>query len=236
MFAIRTAAWTAAFFLFTLFFLVTVPFLTPFGGKTIRHFLQTWLDGHAWLCSTILGIRSHVTGVVPKGAHIIAVKHQSMYETIESARISHLPIMVMKRELSRIPLFGLVTQLYGVITVDRNSGSKAVRHLVNEGKRARLEQRSIVIFPEGTRVAVGQAPPVRGGFYALYRSLGLPVVPVAMDSGRLWGKVAPRAPGTIHFVIGETIPAGLKRDELDARVHAGINALEPAASTAKPRP
>jgi len=73
---------------------------------------------------------------------------------------------------------------------------------------------------------VGQTPALQAGFAGLYKALGLSVVPVAVDSGRLWGRNLPRDSGTVHVVIGEPIPAGLSRDEIEARVHAAINALE----------
>ena len=73
---------------------------------------------------------------------------------------------------------------------------------------------------------VGETPPLRSGFAALYRAIGLPVVPVAVDTGILWGRGLAHQPGTVTIKIGQTIPAGLKRDEVEARVHAAINALE----------
>ena len=72
----------------------------------------------------------------------------------------------------------------------------------------------------------GETPPLQAGFAGLYKALGLPVVPVAMDSGRFWGRNLPKGSGTVRFLIGEPIPAGLKREEIEARVHAAINALE----------
>jgi 1-acyl-sn-glycerol-3-phosphate acyltransferase len=91
----------------------------------------------------------------------------------------------------------------------------------------------VIIFPEGTRVAPGETPPLRAGFAGLYRALGLPVVPVAVDSGRLWGRGVVKRSGTVTFKVGETIPPGLQRDEAERRVHAAINALELAP---QPRP
>jgi 1-acyl-sn-glycerol-3-phosphate acyltransferase len=82
-------------------------------------------------------------------------------------------------------------------------------------------------------VRVGQRPPLRPGFAGLYRALGLPVVPVAVDSGGLWGPGFIHRSGTVTFKVGETIPTGLKRDDVESRVHAAINVLEsaPQAST-----
>ena len=94
------------------------------------------------------------------------------------------------------------------------------------------EGRPIAIFPEGTRVAVGTAPPLQPGFAGLYRALGLPVVPVAVDSGRLWPRNAfVKRPGIVTMRFEERVPPGLKRGELEAAVHAAINSLDPARVT-----
>jgi 1-acyl-sn-glycerol-3-phosphate acyltransferase len=156
---------------------------------------------------------------------LIAVKHESMYETLQMARLADTPVIVLKRELAEIPLFGRLTRRYGVIPVDRSAGAKALRAMIEEGKVATAEGRSVIIYPEGTRVSAGTNPPLRSGFAGLYRALGLPVVPVAVDSGRLWGKGLVKRSGVIHFRVGEPIPPGLKREEVEARVHSAINAF-----------
>ncbi|MBA2770952.1 MAG: 1-acyl-sn-glycerol-3-phosphate acyltransferase, partial [Sphingomonas sp.] len=120
---------------------------------------------------------------------------------------------------------------YGVIPVDRGAGAKALREMMKLGREAARQGRPVMIFPEGTRVPPGARPPLGSGFAGLYRALGLPVVPVAVDSARLWGRGLVKRSGTIHFKVGETIPPGLKRAEIEQRVHAAINALE----TAPPR-
>ena len=160
---------------------------------------------------------------------LIAVKHGSMYETLEALRIARTPVVVLKHELSSLPLFGWLTRRYGVIPVDRGAGAKALREMMKLGRQAVANGRPVIIFPEGTRVPAGSTPPLGSGFAGLYRALGLPVVPVAVDSARLWGRGLVKRSGTIHFKVGETIPPGLKRDEVERRVHAAINALESGA-------
>ena len=196
------------------------------GRKPTLAIVLGWVDFHHWLARLVLGIRVRVEGEVPPGCHLIAVKHQSMFETLEMVRIGRLPVIVLKKELSDIPFFGFLTRRYGVISVERSAGAKALRARVEEGQQAIATGRPVIIYPEGTRVRVGQAPPLRSGFAALYRALGLPVVPVAVDSGRLWGRGLVHRSGTVTFRIGETIPAGLPRKEIEARVHAAINLLE----------
>ncbi len=188
--------------------------------------VRGWMNSYRWLTRNLLGIETRVQGQVPGGPHLVAVKHQSMFETLEVARLTGLPIVVYKKELSRIPLFGQVTRAYGVIAVEREAGAKALRHLVAEGKKAAADQRSVIIYPEGTRVAVGTTPPLQSGFAGLYRALGMPVLPVAIDSGRLWTRGWVKKRGTINIVIGEPIPAGLGREEVERRVHTAINAIE----------
>jgi 1-acyl-sn-glycerol-3-phosphate acyltransferase len=151
-----------------------------------------------------------------------------MLETVEMVRLSNLPVIVIKKELADLPLFGWMTRLYGVIPVERSAGAKALRALVEEGRQALATGRPVIIYPEGTRVRVGETPKLRSGFAALYRALGLPVVPVAVDSGRLWGRGLVHRSGTVTLKVGETIPPGLKRDEIERRVRAAINALESA--------
>jgi 1-acyl-sn-glycerol-3-phosphate acyltransferase len=149
-----------------------------------------------------------------------------MYETLEMVRLTRLPVVVMKKELADIPLFGFLTRQYGVIPVERTAGARALRAMVAAGKDAIASGRPVIIFPEGTRVPPGEAPPLRAGFAGLYRALGLPVVPVAVDSGRLWGRGLIHRGGTVTFKVGETIPPGLRRDDAERQVHAAINALE----------
>jgi 1-acyl-sn-glycerol-3-phosphate acyltransferase len=195
--------------------------------------VRKWMEVHRWLTRHLLHIETRVEGAVPDGPHLVAVKHQSMFETLEVARLTGLPIVVYKKELSRIPLFGEVTRAYGVIAVDRDAGAKALRALVAEGRKAAADKRSVIIYPEGTRVAVGETPPLQSGFAGLYRALGLPVLPVAIDSGRLWGRGIVKHEGTITIIFGEPIPPGLGRAAIEARVHAAINAIELGA---EPRP
>ena len=222
----RSLLYAAIFYPATVLWVLTGLVATFLGQKPTLAVVLSWVDFHHWLTTNILGIRLHVEGTIPPGPHLIAVKHQSMFETLEMVRLSHLPVIVMKKELSDIPLFGFMTRRYGVIPIERTAGAKALRAMVAAGKTAVASGRPVIIFPEGTRVPVGSAPPLKSGFAALYRALGLPVVPVAVDSGKVWGRGFVHRSGTITFRIGATLPAHLPRTEIEARVHAAINALE----------
>ncbi len=200
------------------------------GTAPMRAVVHGWADFHHYLARYLLGIRTQVSGEMPPGPLLIAVKHESMFETIEILRLANTPAVVMKRELSSMVLFGWITRRYGVIPVDREAGARALRELLADGRAAAASGRPIVIFPEGTRVPHGERAPLGAGFAGLYRAVGLPVVPIAVDSGKLWTRGLLKKRGTIAFRIGEVIPAGLSRDEIEARVLAEINALNASAS------
>lgn len=227
---IRSLLFNLIFYPGTLLFSLAGMAVSLAGTSPVRAVVLGWSAFHRRLSHSLLGIQQRVDGTIPPGPLLIAVKHQSMYETIEMLRLAETPVIVVKRELSEMPLFGWMTRRYGVIPVDRKAGAKALRVMLARGREAIAEQRPLIIFPEGTRVPPGQAPPLQAGFAGLYRALGLPVVPVAVDSGRLWGRGLAKRSGTITFLVGETIPPGLKRDEIERRVHAAINALESSAA------
>lgn len=226
MAALSSLLYAAIFYPATMLWVLAGIVAAMFGRRPTLAVVLSWADLHHWLAQRVLGIRVRVEGGIPEGPCLIAVKHQSMLETLEMVRITHLPVIVIKKELADIPLFGWMTRRYGVIAVERSAGTRALRALVEEGKSAIATGRSVIIYPEGTRVAVGETPELRSGFAALYRALGLPVVPVATDSGRLWGRGFIHRPGTVTLKVGETIPAGLKRADVEARVHAAINLFE----------
>jgi 1-acyl-sn-glycerol-3-phosphate acyltransferase len=231
MAALRSLLFTAIFYPATLLWVLAGIVGSLFGRKATLAVVLSWVGLFHRLCTHVLGIRTRVEGEVPAERCVIAAKHQSMFETIEMVRLTRLPIIVLKRELADVPLFGWMTRRYGVIPVDRTAGAKALRNLVAQGKAAASTGRPILIFPEGTRVPVGETPPLQSGFAALYRAVGLPVVPVAVDSGRIWGRGLVKRAGTVTFRIADPIPAGLPRGEIEHRVHAAINSLESAPET-----
>jgi 1-acyl-sn-glycerol-3-phosphate acyltransferase len=224
---LRSILFALLFYPGTLLYVLSVIAVAPIGDRPVQAVVHAWSAFHNWLVRNVVGIRIEWDGAIPDGPYLIAVKHQSMMEAVDTLHFANTPVVVMKRELTVIPLFGWVTRRYGVIGVDRDAGASALRAMMVEAKAAIAGGRPVIIFPEGTRVAYGESPPLQPGFAGLYRALGLPVVPVAHDVGRLWHKGFLKRSGTVHFEVGEVIPSGLKRDEVEARVHAAINALTP---------
>ncbi|MGZ8283984.1 MAG: lysophospholipid acyltransferase family protein [Allosphingosinicella sp.] len=204
--------------------------LSLLGTGAVRAQAHGWARANRICSRWLLGIRTRIEGQLPQGPVLVAIKHQSMYETLEVMLILREPAVVLKRELADLPLWGWVVQRYGSIPVDRRGGAHALRRMMRAAQAAIAEGRPIVIYPEGTRVAPGEQPPLQSGFAGLYRALKLPVVPVALDSGRLWPRHKfVKRPGIVTMRFGEPIPPGLPRAEIEAIVHAAINQLEPKA-------
>ncbi len=227
MIGLRSALFALIFYTGTAVAVLTAFLLVPFGDAAVRGQAQRWARFHGWATRTILGIRVRFEGTLPTGPCLFASKHQSMFETIELLRALGGPATVMKRELADIPLFGSIARRQGVIPVDRAGSAKALRRMMRAAADAREAGRSVLIFPEGTRVLPGEQPPLQPGFAGLYKQLRLPVVPIALDSGRVWPRESFRKwPGIITIRLGDPIPTGLPRNEVERRVHAAINTLE----------
>ena len=224
---LRSLLYAAIFYPGSVLYVLAGLAALPFGRGALRRVADAWAGFNRACVRRILGISTRIEGEVPLGPVLVAAKHQSMFETMELTVILDTPATVMKRELARIPVWGPLTRVYGILEVDREGGAAALRKLLRSAAEAVAEGRPIVIFPEGTRVAPGETPPLEPGFAGLYRALGLPVVPVALDSGKVWPRRRfVKRPGIVTMRFGDPIPPGLPRREAEARVHAAINALE----------
>jgi 1-acyl-sn-glycerol-3-phosphate acyltransferase len=202
-------------------------FLAP--RKIAVRALQAWARTSLWLLKAVCGIGMEVRGRehIPTGAALVASKHQSLWETFAILPLLDDPAMVLKRELSFIPLFGWFIFKFRMIRVERAAGPTALRRLIADAKEAARMGRQIVIFPEGTRRIPGAPPEYKPGAAALYSNLGLPCVPVALNSGLYWPRRQfLRYPGTVVIEFLPAIPANLPRKEFVARL---IREIEGAA-------
>jgi len=195
-----------------------------------------------WFAALIVGLLRAICGVevaltglerLAGGPVLIAAKHQSSLETFVLAHRLPGARFVLKREILLVPLIGWYVAALEPIAVDRGAGAKALRTMVARARKAAAEGQDIVIFPEGTRTRPGQQAPYHPGVAALYGELGLPVVPVALDTGHVWPRRSPvKRPGRATIAFLEPIPPGLPRRAfmvlLQERIEAGCQALEAA--------
>lgn len=223
----RALLFAAIFYPGSVYFVAMAPIVALFGQPPLIRHVYGWARFHQWCTRTLLKVDWRVDGDMPTEPVLIAMKHEAMYETVQSLLLLDRPAPVFKRELMNIPLWGWALRQYGGIVIDREAGASAMRIMLAEARALTAAGRPILIYPEGTRVPHGTSPELKSGIAGLYRMLKLRVVPVACDSGRFIPRKGPKRPGTITFKVGETIPPGLPREEFEARVHAAINALNP---------
>jgi 1-acyl-sn-glycerol-3-phosphate acyltransferase len=177
------------------------------------------------LLKYIVGMKLEVRGreKLPKGACLIASKHQSAWETFALIPIFRDPALLMKRELFWIPFHGWFSRKFDMIPVDRDKGPAALRRMLKEAKTRIADGREIIIFPEGTRKAPGAPPDYKTGIVLLYDALQVPCVPVALNSGLFWPRRSLiRRPGTVIVEILDPIPPGLPKAEFMRRLQTAI--------------
>ena len=210
-----------------LYFLII---LAAFPLPPIRRYRITagWAHTMLFLLRLICGIRYQIIGAkhIPTAPSIILSKHQSAWETLAFQQIFPAQVWVLKKELLRVPFFGWGLALTSPIAIDRSSRKAALKQIVEQGKDRLRQGFSIVIFPEGTRIAPGKKGKYGIGGAWLATHTGAPVVPVAHNAGEFWGRNSfLKLPGTITVSIGEPIdPVGMEPGDLNSRVESWIEA------------
>jgi len=209
LFNILFALWTALVFVLSLPTLVLPRSAAWWMGGL-------WVRGALLLLRATVGLKHRVRGVEHRiaGPAIYAAKHQSAWDTLVFPLLLDKPAYVLKQELIRVPLFGSYLKQCGMIPVDREGGASALKQLRKAARAAVAQGRSILIYPEGTRTPPGERRPYHPGVAALYGDLGVPVIPVALNSGLFWGRRSfHKKPGTITIEFLPPIAPGLPRRE-----------------------
>jgi 1-acyl-sn-glycerol-3-phosphate acyltransferase len=178
-----------------------------------RSWSRAWLAVYAAVCGVSYEIRGREH--LPRGGCVLAMKHQSVWDTCALFAIFDRPVYVFKSELRWIPFFGWSLLRLGCVPVKRGTGKLALDDMVAGTRIALGESKQVVIFPEGTRSMIGQPPKYKTGISYLYEQLGVACVPVALNSGLLWPRrrfLRPR--GRIVVEILPAIAPGLPRKEM----------------------
>jgi 1-acyl-sn-glycerol-3-phosphate acyltransferase len=230
---VRAALFNLLFYLWTALLVLGLIPVAPFmSALAMRRLAGFWMRGLHRILRWTVGLSHEVRGFehCPSGPVIIASKHQSAWETLFFHSVRPNIVIGLKWELRRIPLFGWYLAVARNIFIDRGGAAKAMRSLIEGAKAAVAEGTSILIFPEGTRRPPGAPPDYKPGVAALYRELGIPVVPVALNSGLFWGRRAfLKRPGRIVVEFLPPIPPGLDRRafmaELERRIEGATTSL-----------
>lgn len=222
---IRSIAFNIAFFAWA--FVSAILFIPLFvtSSRASLHAGKPWADVSLLLARIFCGIKYEVRGRenIQNTPVIYASKHQSAWDTLIFLILFPRVAYVLKKELLRLPFWGWYLWRMKMIAIDRSAGASSIKQLIRDGKAVLAEGRPIVIFPEGTRTKHSAAPDYQSGITAMYSSLGVAVVPVALNSGKYWGKNAFfKTPGTIIIEFLPPIPAGLPKKEFIERLQETI--------------
>ncbi|MBL8536101.1 MAG: 1-acyl-sn-glycerol-3-phosphate acyltransferase [Hyphomonadaceae bacterium] len=189
--------------------------LVVFDERHVWTALRTWGHATVWGLRWIVGAKVRFEGLehVPTGGALIAMKHQSMLDTIAPAIFLPRPVYVYKKELGATPVLGAYVKR-NQIAVDRGGYATALKSIVRGARVAVAKGGQVLIFPEGTRQELDAPPDYKPGIAAMYKDLNLPVTPVALNTGLIWKpRGLMRNPGEVTFKVLPPIPPGLPRDE-----------------------
>ncbi len=227
---LRSAAFNLLFYGWTalaaLAGLIALPFLSEHG---VRRYARAWMRVAHALLRSVVGLEVELRGLerIPPGPVIFAAKHQSALDTLVFHLVRTDVVYGLKRELGWIPIFGLYLGRAGNIFVDRGGAAAALKSLVRGAQAAVARGCSIVIFPEGTRKPPGAPPDYKSGVAALYAALGVPVVPVALNTGPFWPRRSfLKRPGRAVVEMLEPIPPGLDRRRFMALLEERIESRQ----------
>lgn len=213
---IRSTVFNALFYLVTFVLLMVALVAMIFSRYSIIAVARQWGRVNLALLRIICGIDVEwiCREKIPRGPLIVASKHQSVWETFALITLFDDPTFIIKRELMWIPFFGWCMWRAGMIPVDRGARSQALAAMTESARFELKRGRQIIIFPEGTRRAPGAEPAYKFGVAQLYGETQTGCLPIALNSGVVWGRRAfLRYPGTVRVEILDPIPPGMPRTE-----------------------
>jgi 1-acyl-sn-glycerol-3-phosphate acyltransferase len=225
MLATRSLIFNALFYLVMLaLMIVGLPTLL-FGRKAVFALARLWGAIYVWLLEKICGLRLEYRGVenIPHGPLLIAAKHQSLLETFALLKYAPDFAIILKRQLTYVPLFGLYLIVSEQIAIDRARGRQALQQIAAAAKPVFAAGRQVFIYPEGTRRLPGAPPRYKQGVSALYVGTGVPCLPVAVNTGLFWRRRGfMRRPGLAVIEYLPVIAPGLDRAEFMERLQSTI--------------
>lgn len=242
--AVRSLVYTAVFYVATALFLILgswlllAPRAWAMAGLSLHG--QTCVTLLRWICGTKLEVRGREN--LPNGPCLVIAKHQSAWDTFALIPLFRDPAVVLKDELKWIPLYGWFCVKFAHILVKREKASVALKSLVACARDRVAQGREVLIFPEGTRQVPGAPPDYKPGYIALYEQLGVPAVPLALNSGLFWPRRSIwRYPGTIVVAFLEPVKPGVPRADFKKRIEGVIEKtsaelIAEAAQMANPPP
>jgi 1-acyl-sn-glycerol-3-phosphate acyltransferase len=192
--------------------------------KTRYRVTVLWNHFAIWWLKLTCGVSYRISGIenIPREPFVLLSNHQSPWETLFLYDHFCPLCATLKRELLYIPFFGWALFMLDPIAIDRSKRTGARQILLREGRKRLQAGISVLVFPEGTRVAPGQERKYSTGGAELAITAGVPVLPVAHNAGCYWpAHRYLKTPGTVEVVIGAPLAtAGREARELTEEVQA----------------
>lgn len=218
--------------LYKIWFVIGSLFVGSIGGLFVifnknaaRVVMDVWAKTAIWGLEKIAKTKVEFRGLenLPQGDFMVAGKHLSTLDTLAPFLVLNSPAFVFKKELFKVPVMGWYLKVGGMIGIDRDGGMAALKSMVADATQKLKAKRPVLIYPEGTRQPIGAPADYKPGVAAIYGLLGVPCVPLALNTGLYWpAKGFPTHFGTVVFEFLPAIETGLKRGEFMARLENAV--------------
>src|SRR5882757_4617595 len=222
---LRSLVYNVLFYLLLVFWMIVAIPTLLMPPRAFMAVAKAWARSSVGLMRVVCNTKVDYRGLekIPPGPLIVASKHQSMWETFALLQFFDYPLFIYKRELGFIPLFGWYLVKSKMIGVDRSGGMRSLMEMARRAPAEIRGGRQLIIFPEGTRTAVGAPPDYKTGVGQIYVNSGVPCVPVALNSGLFWPRrTFMRYPGTLVVEFLDPLPAGLTRKDFITGIRDAI--------------
>lgn len=225
MLALRSLVFNVLFYLVLLALMVFGLPALLFGRWGVFFLANLWARASIFLMRVLCNLRVEYRGLenIPKGGYLLAAKHQSFMETFSLLPNTPDFAIILKRQLTYVPIFGLYLVVSRQIAINRAKGHSALGQILVQAGEILRAGRQVYIYPEGTRRAPGAKPAYKFGVAALYAATHVPCLPVALNTGLFWGRRGfARRPGVAVIEYLPAIPPGLDRDDFAKRLEDSI--------------
>ena len=228
MSAIRSTVFYLGVLVATLGAACVMPIAVCLPPRPRYRLLGLWNVAVLWCAEAFCGITYEVHGrenIPETGPYMLMANHQSAFETVLLVVLLPQPAFVLKRSLLWIPVIGWGLALTRPIVIVRSSPVRSLKRLLQQARERFACGDVVVIFPEGTRLPVGERRPYQAGGAHIATQSRVPVIPMVHNAGHFWPRGFLKNPGKVTVRIGPPISTEeLQPAQLNEQVREWIEA------------